>query len=102
MWNIVRDRIPPRRQAAICAQKLAVSRLQLEGAVFSDGLPLDRAVEPRRQRLQHLAARHAEQKRLVGRRQVLSVVALESDYGVGVLDEFDGPFGRFGGSVAVL
>lgn len=102
MRDIVGHRIPPRGQAPIGPQEVAVPGLELNGAVFPDRLPLDGAVEAVGKRLQHFPAGHSEEKRLIRRRQVLAVAALEADNGVGVFDGFDGPFSGFGGSVSVL
>lgn len=99
----MRDRVPPRWHATVGPHKLAKPGLELDGAAsVTHGLPLDGAVEAGGARLQHLPARHAEEKRLVGSRQVLAVAALEADDVVGIVDEFDGPFGGFRRSVAVL
>lgn len=98
----MRDGVPPRRQPAVGPQKLAVPRLELNGALVFDRLPLDGAVEAFGERLQHLPAGHPEEEGVVGGGEVLAVAALEADDVVGVGDEFDGPFGGFGGAVAVL
>lgn len=100
--DVVRNGVPPRGKTAVGAEEVAVPRLQLDGAVLPDRLPLNGAVEARRQRLQHLPPRHAEEERLVRRREVLAVAAPQPDYVVGVLHELHRPFRRLGGAAAVL
>lgn len=50
--------------------------------------------------MEDFAAGHAEEVGLIGGGQVLAVAAFETDYVA--VDVLDGPFGGFGGAVAVL
>jgi hypothetical protein len=79
--HVVRDRVPPRREAAVGAEVVAVPRLELRLEAVLDGLPLQRRVggaAAGRRRLQHLAARHPEQEGLVGGGEVAAVSAAEA------------------------
>ena len=100
--NIVGHRVPPRRQSPISPQEVAVAGLELDMVPVSDGLPLERGVDPLGPRLGHLATGHAEQEGMVGGGEVLVVAALEADDGVGVGHELHGPARVLGGSVPVL
>lgn len=100
--NIMGHRVPPRRQSAIAPQEVAVPGLELDIVPFSDGLPLERGVEPLGPRLKHLAAGHAEQEGTVGGGEVLVVAALEADDGLRVGHQLHGPARVLGGSVSVL
>lgn len=100
--NIMGHRVPPRRQSPIAPQEVAVPGLELDLVPFSDGLPLERGVEPLGPRLDHLETGHAEQEGTVGGGEVLVVAALEADDGLGVGHELHGPARVLGGSVPVL
>lgn len=100
--NIMGHRVPPRRQSPIAPQEVAVPGLELDLVPFSDGLPLERGIEPLGPRLDHLETGHAEQEGTVGGGEVLVVAALEADDGVGVGHELHGPARVLGGSVPVL
>ena len=102
MRDIVRHGVPPRWNPPVGSEKVPVTGLELDLRAVANGLPLDGGVEPPRHALHHLAARDAEEQRLVGRRQVFSVTALESDDVVELRNELHRPLGVAGGSVAVL
>lgn len=94
--NVVGHRVPPRRQAPIGSEEVAVPGPEPDLGAFSDGLPLHRGVEPPGQSLEHFPAGHAEQVGLVGGGEVLGEAALEADDGIGFGYELDGPSGLLG------
>lgn len=101
------NRVSPGRKAAVGTEELAVTSPKLDLAVaISNGFPLDGGIKAAGESLEDFAACHAEEKWLIGGREVLVVTALEADYVVVnvivVGEEFDGPAGVLGGSVAVL
>jgi len=100
--NIVRDGVSPGRQAPIGAEEVAVASLELDAASVLDGLPLDGGVEPLRERLEDLVARHAQQEELVGSCEVLAVTALQANYVVVFGHVFDHPPRALRGPLAGL
>lgn len=102
MRDIVGNGVPPRREAAIGAEEVAVAGLELDVGAIPDGLPLKGGVEAAGEGLDDFPAGHAEEEGLVGGGEILAVAALEADDGVGSGDELDRPFGVLGGSVPVL
>jgi len=100
--NIVRDGVSPGRHTPIGAEEVAVASLEPDVASVLDGLPLDGGVEPLREGLEDLVARHAEKEVEVGGGEVLSVTAFQANYVVVFGDVFDDPARALGGAVAAL
>lgn len=100
--NIMRNGVSPRRKATISPQKLTIPSLELNKRAILDGLPLDGGVKPAGPGLEHLAAGHPQEKGLVGGGEVLSVAALQTNYGGSPRNGLDSPSGALAGSIAVL
>lgn len=102
MGDIVSNRVPPRWQSTISPEEVPVAGLELHLSTIPERLPLDGGIEPPRQALNHFAASDAEQERLVGRREILAIAALEADDVVVLRHVLHDPLGVLGGAVPVL
>uniref|UniRef100_A0A453M4F8 Uncharacterized protein n=1 Tax=Aegilops tauschii subsp. strangulata TaxID=200361 RepID=A0A453M4F8_AEGTS len=110
--HVVGDGVAPGRDAPVGAEVLVPAPADAAGAgleahleAVADGLPLDGrvgAAPGRRGRLQHLAARHAQQERLRGGGQVAAVPAAEAHRAGRVRHGLHRPARARGGAVAVL
>lgn len=98
----MRDRVPPRRQAAICAEELAVARLQADLESFPDRLPFDGGIEPAWQSLEDFLPRHSQKERHVGGRQVFTITALHPQHVGAVFYDLQRPSRVPDRAVAVL
>lgn len=98
----MRDGVSPGRHAPIGAEEVAVASLEPDAASVLDGLPLDGGVQPLREGLEDLVARHAQEEVDVGGCEVLSVTAFQANYVVVFRDVFDEPACALGGAVAAL
>lgn len=102
MRNIMRHRVPPRRQPPIRPEKMTIPRLELHLVPFPQRFPLDGGIKAARKRLKNFPTSHAEKERLVRGGEVAVVTALEAYDGVMVGDELDGPTSRLGRPITVL
>lgn len=75
----MRDRISPRRKAAVGPQKVAPERSEPHLHPVPQGLPLRRRIEKLRRRLDDLLAGDPRKKRRARRRQVRAETAPEAD-----------------------
>ncbi|KAL3640150.1 hypothetical protein CASFOL_015118 [Castilleja foliolosa] len=93
MRNIMRDRVPPRRQPAVGPQEITVPSFQSHLHPIAYRLPLHGRVQFPRHALDHFSARHTQQKLIVVGFEVFAVTALQPDHVFDVVHKFDGPFG---------
>ena len=100
--NIMGDRVSPRWYTTIGSQEVTIPSLELDLGPFFNGFPLERRVEPPRQRLDHFSTSHAKQKGLVRGGEVLVVATLEPDYAICAFDKLDSPPCVFGRPVSIL
>lgn len=66
MRDIMCDRVPPRREAAIGTQVLAVASLELDLIPIPNRLPFNGRVQTSGHGLKNLATSHSDEERVVG------------------------------------